>query len=392
VEASLSKYPAMRKAIVIGCHVNGLGVIRSLKSKDFQIAAMFYAQIDFAHTSKFVQEKIRVPHPRKEEKEFVDQLIQSSERWKGALLIDTNDDVTVALSKNKNKLEKFFQVATPEWEAVRPIIEKCHTYRLADECGVPYPKTFEPETIEDLIRRREEISYPCILKPVVGHVFTSEFKLKNFKVHNFEELRSRFEFCLRTGHRMMVQEIIPGPDSNIYQCAMYIDAQRKTTAAFFYRKLRQNPPEFGVARVAISEEPIPILQEFTERMLTRIGFKGIMHSEFKKDSRDGIFKLMEINARIPRANWLATYCGINLPWIAYKDLVEHEQLQMDPYEKNVYWIEVSKDISHSLFRHKDDHLGLTEYLKPYMSKNKTFADISGGDFYPFIKRIANLIA
>src|SRR5262245_55791081 len=113
----------MKKAIVIGCHVNGLGVIRSLESRDFQIAAMFYADIDYAHTSKYVHERMKSPHPRKQEKEFVNFLIQNSEKWKGALIIDTNDDVTTAIAKNKNKLQNLYQIPTPDWDVVRILIE-----------------------------------------------------------------------------------------------------------------------------------------------------------------------------------------------------------------------------------------------------------------------------
>ena len=116
-----------------------------------------------------------------------------------------------------------------------------------------------------------------------------------------------------------------------------------------------------------------------------------MHSEFKRDSRDQAFKLMEINARIPRANWLAAYCGVNLPWLAYKDLIDKEKLEINDYSKNVYWIEVSKDIAHSIFRHREENLTLRDYISPYFSSSKTFADVSGKDFLPFFKRMANLV-
>lgn len=75
----------MKKAIVIGCQVNGLGVIRSLGLKGFQIIAMSYDGTDFGHASKYVYEKLKIPHPRIEEKEFVDFLIQNSHKWKDVL-------------------------------------------------------------------------------------------------------------------------------------------------------------------------------------------------------------------------------------------------------------------------------------------------------------------
>ncbi|MGH7799961.1 MAG: hypothetical protein ACREOW_04935 [Thermodesulfobacteriota bacterium] len=379
----------MKKAIVIGCHVNGLGVIRSLGLKQLQIIAMFYNQlIDFAHTSKYVHERVKIPHPRKEEKEFIGLLIQNSSKWKDALIIETNDDALIAISKNKDILENHYKILTPEWNILRKLIDKSETYRLAEECNVPHPKTFLPKTADDLHKIKNEIPYPCILKPVLGHVFFSEFNSKNLKVSNFSELLSKFEFCLKSGHEVMVQEIIPGPDSNIYQCAMYISSNGNIRAAFHTRKIRQNPPQFGVARVALGQEVIPQIKEFTERMLKEIDFRGMVHSEFKKDPRDNVFKLMEINGRLPRSNWLATHCGVNLPWIAYMDVTEKKQIKVEAYKKDVYWIELSKDLSMSIFRHHEENLGLKDYLEPYLSKNKSFADISREDLMPFFKRIA----
>ena len=156
------------------------------------------------------------------------------------------------------------------------------------------------------------------------------------------------------------------------------------------RKIRQNPPQFGVARVAISQDRIPQLEEFTERILKEADFRGIVHAEFKKDPRDNQFKLLEINGRIQRSNWLATNCGINFPWIAYMDLVEKKQIEVRDYKKDVYWIELYQDILNSVFRHNREDLRFRDYIKPYLSKNKTFADLSTDDFMPFFKQISIL--
>lgn len=380
----------MKEAIVVGCNVNGLGVIRSLGLKNFRITALYYDRLDFAHASKYVFEKIIIPNPGAEEEKFVDFLIRNSGKWRDALLIETNDEALIAVSKNKEKLEKHFKIATPEWEVLRRFIEKPETYRLAEKCGVPYPKTFLPRTLDELNKIKDEIAYPCLLKPVLSHEFMSTFKSKNFEVSNSDELLMKFRLCQRSGHEVMMQEIIPGPDSNIFQCLMYISSNGNSNAAFLDRKIRQNPPKFGVARVAISEDAIPQIRKFTERMLKEGGFRGVAHSEFKKDPRDNEFKLMEINGRTSRSNWLATYCGVNLPWITYMDLVEKEQIEVTDYKKGVYWIELYQDVANSIFRRNKENLGLKDYVKPYLSKNKTFADMSTEDVMPFLKRISVL--
>jgi predicted ATP-grasp superfamily ATP-dependent carboligase len=381
----------MKQAIVIGCHVNGLGVIRSLHWKKFRITAMFYNDIDFAQASRYVHEKVKVPHPRKAEKEFVDFLTENSSRWEKALIVDTNDDVSIALSKHREKLLKHFTVVTPDWKILRTLMEKPETYKLAEQCEVPFPISYFPKTTDDLMNIRENISYPCILKPVLGHIFFSDFKCKNFKVNHWDQLIAKWKLCGESGHEVFIQEIIPGPDSNLYQSAMYINRDGKIATNFTLRKLRQNPPGFGVARVALSQEEIPEITEFTKRMLDRIGFKGIMHSEFKMDPRDNRFKLMEVNGRLARANWLATYCGVNFPWLASMDLIDKTNIEISDYQKGVYWIEFTKDVSNSILFHGQESLTIKDFFEPYLAKNKTFADLSRKDFRPFLKRVMNFV-
>jgi D-aspartate ligase len=380
----------MKKVIVIGCHVCGLGVIRSLGLKGFQIIAMSYDRTDFGNASKYVYERVKIPHPRVEEKDFVDFLIKNSHRWNGALIFDTNDDVTVSISKNKTELVNRYTIVTAEWDVLRRFIEKPETYSLCEKCNVPYPKTLLPKAVDELYKIKNEISYPCILKPVVGHEFASKFNSKNFEVVNYNELLSKFELCLESGHKVMVQEIIPGPDSNIYECMVYVNSEGYINTTFLFRKIRQNPPQFGVARVAISQDRIPQIEDFTKRILKEANFRGIATAEFKKDPRDNQFKLLEINVRAFRPNWLATYCGINFPWITYMDLVEREQVKVTDYKKDVYWIELYQDVLNSIFRHNREDLGFRDYIKPYLSKNKTFAVLSADDFMPFLKQIGIL--
>ena len=382
----------MRQAIVIGCHVCGFGVIRSLALQGFRIVAMHYdAFADFAQSSRYVAERAQVPHPRQHEQAFIDILLRNTGRWGGALILATNDDALIAIAKHKTALAKDYVVPTPQWDVLRPLIGKPETYRLAQACGVPYPQTFSASTIDELEQVREQIPFPCLLKPVLGHLFFSEFHRKNLRAGSFEDLVDKFEKYGSAGHPVFVQEIIPGPDSNLFQYEMYIDSSGATRAGSWKRKLRQNPPGFGVARVAISHDEIPVMREWTERMLNAIGFRGLAHSEFKQDARDGTFKLMEINGRLSRSNWLTAYCGMNLPWIAYQDLAEERPIEAATYERGAYWIELSEDVANTISRHGDEQVSFADYMRPYLAARKTFADISVRDWKPLAKRIGNVL-
>ncbi len=380
----------MKKAIVIGCGIGGLGVIRSLGIKGLRVIALYYDNTDFAQVSKYVHESAKIPHPLKEEKEFVNLLVSNSNKWNGALIIETFDEITVSISKNKHELSKYYKIATADWEVLRYFIDKSETYKLAERCGVCYPKTFLPRTLYELSEIKHEINYPCILKPIFSHEFVMKFKYKNFIANNYKDLTSKFNICIDSGIDVMLQEIIPGPPFNLYNLMIYLDSRGDVTARFLRLKVRQNPPRFGVTRVGVSGDRVSELEYYTEKLLKGVNFRGLATAEFKKDPRDNQFKLLEINPRITGSNWLATYCGVNFPWIVYMDHVEGRQVEVNDYKKEVYWINIYQDIVNTVFRRREERLSLKDFLKPYFAKNKTFAVLSADDIMPFLKQLAIL--
>jgi predicted ATP-grasp superfamily ATP-dependent carboligase len=133
-------------------------------------------------------------------------------------------------------------------------IEKEETHKLAQQCAVPHPKGYLPKTLVELYGIKDKIKYPLILKPVIGHEFKSRFNKKNFEINDERELFEKFTLCLECGLEVICQEIIPGPDTNIYKMLTYVNSRGSMSAKFFYRKVRQNPPGFGVMRVGVSED------------------------------------------------------------------------------------------------------------------------------------------
>jgi D-aspartate ligase len=380
----------VRRAIVVGCGVNGLGVIRSLGTRGVAVLALDYDATSFGQASKYVVEKSRVPHPVERERAFVEQLLGLPEPWSGSALFAAGDIALVGLARNREELGTRFRVLAPDSAVLRTFIDKPSTYRLAERVGVPHPATLFPADVEALHTLRDRIRYPSLLKPVRGHELMAAFNVKTFEVADFDAAVEAFQRCARAGVEVMVQEVIPGPDSAVYECAVYIDREGRTRASFVSRKLRQNPPGYGVARVAVSEPPDPRLREHTETLLSAAGFRGIAHVEFKRHPHDGGFRLLEVNARTQRSNWLATRCGVNLPWLAYRDHLEDEREDVSTYAAGVYWVDAYQDLINTLFRGRREDLRWRDYTEPYRAGRKTYAVLSRSDPGPAVKQLTVL--
>lgn len=118
----------------------------------------------------------------------------------------------------------------------------------------------------------------------------------------------------------MVQELIPGGDDTLYTVGSYVGRDGRALGVFSGRKLRQTPRGIGTCRVG---EAVWV-QDAVDgalRLLEAFGYFGLSQVEFKRDARDGKFKLMEINPRLWQWHGLAAACGVDLPLVAYADLV-----------------------------------------------------------------------
>ena len=105
-------------------------------------------------------------------------------------------------------------------------------------------------------------------------------------------LRELFD-CIYPIHQdLIIQEYMPGEDSQLYWGVTYLNAQGKPLAVWTGRKLRQYPRGFGTATLAESRRD-PWIAQAAVSILQAMGHRGYGVVEFKKDRRDGSFKITE---------------------------------------------------------------------------------------------------
>jgi len=365
-----------------------LGVVRSLGMMGVPVVVIHYDERDMAQVSKYVVQSIKVPHPEKNEKMFLDALINCAGHYRDAVIFPVSDESVVAVSQNKALLDEYFMIACPEWDIVSQYIDKKYTYELADKCGVPAPKTIVPTSVEDVVKYSLEVDFPCLVKPSQSHLFYEQFKCKMFPVDNAEQMISVYKKAADAGLEVMLQEIIPGDDAHVVNYNSYFYDDRPLIE-FTSLHIRNAPPWWGSPRVALSKN-IPEVIEPGRNILKAMGFYGYACTEFKKDSRDGVYKLMEINGRHNLSTLLAVHCGINFPWIQYKHIVDNVIPSQKEFKSDIYWIDITRDIGYSIKHYKEEGYKLREYLRPYFSAH-VFAIFDSRDIRPFIKRCVYLL-
>ena len=380
------------KAIILspGMSITGLPVIRSLGRKGIPVVVVTWDKHSVISSSKYVDESVIAPHPDRSSKEFISFLLNNSPKWKNGLLIPTDDYSVIVLSQNKTELSKHYVVTVPRWDVIEKCVNKKLTYETAKTADIPVPKTVFPDSLAYLETHKNEFVYPYLLKPLFSQKFAEELKLgKMFKIKNFEELESKFSLANKQGLDMMVTEWIHGDCDQLYTYYAYRSLDGKFLVEATLKKLRQSHPDFGTIVVGESTYT-PEIMELGRKFLNELSYTGLCGVEFKRDRRDGKFKLIEINARSGTGVNLPVQAGIDFPWIMYKDLVDHEKIRINNYDIGLKWIYLSSDLIFFFRHHQEKNWKFRENMNIYKG-TRTFAVYDPHDLRPFIKEWLLLI-
>ncbi len=340
-----------------------LAVVRAIGEAGIPIAVLHYDARDFAHRSKYVVLERTIPDPLLDESGFIAAIVDAAGRFGGSLLVPASDEAMVAISRNLAQVEAHFVVAATEWAITERFIDKSLTAAVAEANGVPAPRTRVPASEEELATDAASIGFPLLLKPTLSHLFAARYGRKMIPVANFDELLVEYRRAVADGFRMMVQEIVEGADDEVVNYNAYV-SDGTPNVEFTARQIRKAPPAFGSPRLVRSEW-IPELIEPGRAILAGMQFHGFACVEFKRDRRDGNYKLIEVNGRHNLSALLAVRCGINFPLLQYRHLVDGVAPEGGSFREGFYWTDVVRDVAYSArFLARERHSPLA-YVRPY---------------------------
>jgi D-aspartate ligase len=369
-------------AIVFGGGINGLGITRNLGSAGVDV----YCVVEGADPvlfSRHCHKHFLIPNFAQGKNQFRSLLKELSKKITSRPVIFATCDIsTLILSDLKSEMKDDYYFVVPDRKVAEKLVMKTKFYESLIQSNIPHPKVCVPKGIRELKILSKELKYPIFIRPSVSQHFSTLFRKKGFVANSDRELLKYFRIASEHKIDVMLQDIVPGPDTNIYGISGFFNKQSRPLAFFAYRRLKTWPPVFGNNSLieSISLTKLSPLKETITRYLQSLGYYGIMEAEFKLDPRDNRFKLLEINARSWWQNSFPTKCGLNIVLKAYLEAIGAKTEYSEAYSCGIRWINLLHYIGSSVF---DKEIAKKEWIKSF-KRVRDFAYFDASDPLPYV--------
>jgi D-aspartate ligase len=330
-------------AIVIGGDYQGLGIARSLGRRGINVAVID-DEASISRHSRYVTESFRVRELRTEDQTMEALLaLAQQRRFQGWVVYPTREETVAALSRHRTQLLEHFRIPTPAWTVTKWAWDKRNTYRRAAELGIHTPRTW-------LVAREDELDAvdadpPYAIKPAIKERFVYATKRKAWRADTRADLSRRFRDAAQVidAREILVQELIPGNgDAQLGYGAFFKDGRE--IASMTVKRLRQHPRDFGRSSTFVRTCDLPGIRAVSARFLRSINYYGLVDIDYKYDQRDGLTKLLDVNARTWSYHSLGHRAGVDFAWMLYADQIGVSLEQEIHARSDVSWIRLATDV------------------------------------------------
>lgn len=302
-----------------------LAAVRSLGRHGIPVTTADPSRFAVSAWSRFTAVRVRSPYVQ-DTARFLDWLSAYGRKHGKHVLLPTSDDTAWLYALHRNELSKDFHLSSPPFDVIARLLNKRQLYEEAVAVGLRIPRTWCPETDDDLRRVGAEARFPVIIKPQTQVMFRTQSK--GSLVDSPAQLASRYADFARqpyspallkldpTAARPMVQEFFPDAATGIYNISAYVRDGR-IVGARGARKLLQQPRRLGTG-VCFEEAPVmPELAAGLDRLVFRVGFSGVFEAEFIVTDDQAV--LIDFNPRFYNQMGFDIARGLPLPLLAYFD-------------------------------------------------------------------------
>lgn len=341
-------------AVVLGNGGSALGIARSLGRlgvpvhavSSFPQLAVLYSR--YCHT-KLLSEFYSCSLPG---------LLNLGEQiGRKSILIPTDEQSSAFMEDHAEGLQEWFKFPNPLGLA-RLLSNKKEMQLLARRCAVPTPEAVFPKCRQDAIDFVTAASFPIMIKRVDGIGFPWNKAIARTKT----ELLKQYDALADSPEpNLMLQEYIPAEGDLGWIFHGYFNCRSDCLFGYTGIKLRQWPAYHGVTTLGVTVHN-ECLSETARRFMKEIGYQGIVDIDFREDSRDGKYNVLDVNPRVGgNFRMFVSDTGMDVVRALYMDMIGNEVIAGKVPEGRKWMVE-DADLRASIRYHADAALSIKAWL------------------------------
>lgn len=290
-----------------------IAVARSLHRRGVPVAVADITGAAPSPRSRAVRTFARLPNYIDAPERFADSLSRLIRDQRCDMLIPCGDPGLVAVADHYERLRRIAYIGCPPPEVVRRVLEKKETLRIASECGIATPATYDLPNSAALETLAPRLRFPLIAKPAskIGRI-SPPFKMRYFA--SLEGLREAFLIDPDFGASNLFQEYCEGEGVGI-ELLLH---RNEPVALFQHRRLKELPASGGGSVLSESAALNPQLADQAITLLRKLEWEGVAMVEFRYDRATSRAVLMEVNGRYWGSLPLAIHAGIDFPFYEWQ--------------------------------------------------------------------------
>lgn len=260
------------------------------------------------------------------------------------VLFFEEDSHLLFVSRYRERLGEAFRFILPEVALVEDLVDKTRFQPLAERLGLPIPASRRIRPCPGSAPVSIDLRFPVVIKPLRRR---SPWDLiagnsKAIELATEKAFRELWPRLASNEMDLLVQEMIPGPESCIESYHVYVDHQGEIAGEFTGRKIRTYPPSCGHS-TALQTTDAEDVAALGRALVRKLDLQGVAKFDFKRDP-DGVLHLLEVNPRFNLWHVLGARAGVNIPAIVYADLTGQSRPPSAKARPGVRWCTLPSDL------------------------------------------------
>ncbi|HEX5128692.1 MAG TPA: ATP-grasp domain-containing protein [Usitatibacter sp.] len=388
MDLDLDLFDSSRPPVVL---VGGLNLVRALGRGGLDAIVAYWDPEEPAFASRYCKGRVPLPRPGPDGA-AAETLMALGAEIAGRLgrripLICGSDDALTLVQAHRERLHRHFLFLMAEPDVACALVAKDRFGAFARHRGLPVPRSLAWNGDGPGSVRGTE--GPVVVKPsakldwhhtvLCEKLFGGDGKARVFA--SGAEAAAH-PLVVEFSRQLTFQEFVPGGDPDHWSFHGFADESGHVLASFVGRKVRTFPAGAGEsAFIEIANDES--LEALGREVAAKCPLQGLFKMDFKRDTRDGRWHLLEINARASLWLNLGAANGVNLARVAYDYLVYGRAPEPVRAQTRYRWLSLALDWRAARELAARGELGLAAWARSILASRNIYNLFSWSDPGPW---------